>query len=77
MLIEPPPAGVFGRLGSAGDLRRQVKTATDAGAVVTWNLDAGTVEANSPSGALVFKALRKGNHAAPWIIIYSKEFYQP
>lgn len=66
--------GTFGRLGNRKDVTTKMAEAKKAGAVVTQDTDAETVEAKTEDGRLVFNALCKGGNV--WLVIYSTEFYQ-
>lgn len=66
-------ARMFGRIGTRFILNQQMHAAAVAGAILTEDKSAGTVEAKSPGGKTVFQALDKGDGV--WLILYSEAFY--
>lgn len=70
------PAGLYGRLATEGELAGyENKVRAKLTNTVTRDDDAGTLEAHSRKGTLMFRAIRKGAPGQPWILMLNPAFY--
>jgi hypothetical protein len=73
----PAAPRLFGRLGTDADLNRALDLCRQARFTITRDPAAATVEVidQGNHGLTVLKALRKGPHGSPWLVLYSPSYW--